>query len=158
MNKNKVIIFAVITLFVVVILFLGLARPHRVSGNCMEPAVKDGQVCFLNYVAPYLRKYKIDDIVLFKHEGKTWISRIVALENDTIQITEGNVAVNDVTLQNPKINRSWANWKYGTYAIDEPFKVPSGSVFVLSDKLAAQHDDSRVFGPVAQEAVLGLVW
>jgi signal peptidase I len=159
MLKNKVLILTTIAFItLMVIMFLGLARPHRVSGNCMEPAVKDGQICFLNYIAPYLRKYKIGDIILFRHEEKTWISRIVALENDTIQITEENVAVNGVALQNPKINRSWANWKYGTYAIDEPFKVPSGSVFVLSDNLAAQHDDSRVFGPVAREAILGLIW
>ena len=158
MNKYKIIIFTMIALIVLAIIFLGFARPHCVSGNCMEPAVKDGKLCFLNRISPYLRKYRLDDIILFKHEEKVWISRIVALENDTIQISEGNVIVNGSPLQNAGIVRSWANWKYGTYAIDEPFQVPSGHVFVLSDNLAAQHDDSRVFGPVSKESILGLVW
>jgi signal peptidase I len=158
MNKHKIIIFSMITLIVLAIMLFGFARPHRVSGNCMEPAVKDGQICFLNYIAPYLRKYKIGDIILFRHEEKTWISRIVALEHDTIQIAEGSVVVNGIALQDSKVHRSWENWKYGTYALDESFQVPSEKIFVLSDNLAAQHDDSRVFGPVAEEAILGLVW
>ena len=36
----------------------------------MEPAVKDGQLIFLNRIAPYLSSYKIDDIVLFEYERK----------------------------------------------------------------------------------------
>jgi len=155
MNKYKIMGFTVISL---IILVLAFARPHRISGNCMEPAVKDGQWCFLNRMAPYLRHYHIGDIVLFKHEEKVWISRIMALENDTIQITEGKVIVNGRALQIPDIHWSWNNWKYGTYAIDRPFQVPDGNVFVLSDNLSAQHDDSRVFGPVSKNAILGLVW
>ncbi|MFH1643810.1 MAG: signal peptidase I [bacterium] len=158
MNKHKIIIFSMIALIVLAIMFFGFARLHRVSGNCMEPAVKDGQIVFLNYILPYLRKYQIGDIILFKHEEKTWISRIVALETDTIQISEGSVIVNGVSLQDPKIHRRWENWRYGNYAIDEPFQVPLGKVFALSDNLSAQHDDSRVFGPVAKKFILGLVW
>lgn len=152
---NKIIIFTIISLIIAV---FALARPYRISGNCMEPAIKDGQLCFLNRVSSYLRRYQINDIILFKHEEKIWISRIVALENDTIQIAEGNLIVNGVALQDAGIQRSWANWRYGTYALDKPLKVPREHVFVLSDNLSAQHDDSRVFGPVSKKSIVGLVW
>ncbi len=151
-NIYGAIIFTAIVLIIGISLF---ARPYRISGDCMEPAVKDGQLCFLNRISPYLRHYKIGDIVLFKHDEKIWISRIVALENDTIQITDGSVSVNGVS---DKVHRSWAHWEHGTHAINKPLKIPTNHVFVLSDNLAAQHDDSRVFGPVPQNAILGLIW
>jgi signal peptidase I len=154
-NKYKIIIFTIITLIVMVLLF---AWPYRVSGDCMEPAVMDGHLCFLNRISPYLRQYQINDIILFKHDDKVWISRIVALESNMIQISEGSIIVNGAPLQEVGIHRSWSNWKYGTYAVDNSFQVPLGHVFVLSDNLSAHHDDSRVFGPVSKKSILGLVW
>lgn len=153
-NKYKIISLAIIALIIVA---WGFAAPFRVSGDCMEPAVKDGSLHFLNRVAPYLRHYKTNDIVLVKHQGKIWIARIVALEHDTIQIMEGSIVVNGSALQD-SIARNWSGWNYGTYAVNELFKVPAKHVYVLSDDLSAHHDDSRVFGPIANGAILGLVW
>ena len=154
-NKYKIIILTVIASIVVAWLF---ARPYPLSGDCMEPAIKDGKFYFLNQILPYIRHYQIGDIIIFKHEEKDWISRIVALENDMIQIIEGSVVVNGVPLQDAGIHRNWSNWKHGSYALDSPFQVPREHVFVLSDNLSAQHDDSRVFGPVAKRSIVGLVW
>ncbi len=150
----KKILLIAITLIVMAWAF---AWPYPISGDCMEPAVKDGSYVFLNRTLPYLRQYKIDDIILFKHEEKVWIARVVALENDTIQITKGTIAVNGFPIQD-SVQRNWTNWKYGTYATEEPLKVPSGYVYTLSDNLSAIHDDSRVFGPVSKKSILGLVW
>jgi len=150
----KKIILVVVTLIGTAWLF---AKPYRTSGDCMEPAVKDGQFVFLNRVLPYLRQYKIGDIILFKHNEKIWISRIVALGKDTIHITEGDILVNGISLKDT-VHRDWTDWKYGNYAIDNPLQVPLDHVFVLSDNLSAHHDDSRVFGPIPKKSILGLVW
>lgn len=56
------------------------------------------------------------------------------------------------------ISRNWSGWNHGAYAIDKPFQVPTDHVFVLSDNLSAQHDDSWVFGPVSYTSILGIVW
>ncbi len=154
-KKHKVIVLTVITLIIMIGAF---AQPYRISGDCMEPAIMDGKLCFVNRIAPYLRQYHKGDIILFKHDGKVWVSRIVAVETNIIQIIEGSVVVNGVTLQDVGIHRSWSNWKRGDYAIDKPFQVPLDHVYVLSDNLSAQHDDSRVFGPVSKKSILGLVW
>jgi len=154
MNK-KFTVFAIIVLTIVTWAF---AHPYHVPGDCMEPAVKDGSHVFVNHVSPYIRKYQIGDIIAFNYDGKAWVSRIVGLETDVVQITEGNVIVNGATCQNDGILRSWLNWMYGTYAVDKPFQVPLDHVFVLSDNLSAQHDDSRVFGPISKNSIIGLVW
>ena len=154
-NHYKMIVLVVSVLTIVT---WGFAHPYNVPGDCMEPAIKDGSHVFVNHISPYLRQYQIGDIIAFKYEGREWVSRIVALETDTVQITEGNVIVNGVAHQDDKIVRSWFNWKYGTYAVDKLFQVPLAHVFVLSDNLSAQHDDSRVFGPIAKDSIVGLVW
>ena len=154
-KKIKIGLIAVTCIIFIAWLFIW---PYRTSGNCMEPAVKDGQFVFLNRMAPYIRHYQIGDIILFKHDGKVWISRIVALETDTIQIAEGKIIVNGVILQEPTVHRNWANWMHGEYAISKPLQVSRGHVFVLSDNLSAQHDDSRFLGPISKKSILGLVW
>ena len=154
-NNYKKIFFAIIALTIVTWAF---AHPYNVPGDCMEPAIKDGGHVFVNHVSPYIRQYRIGDIIAFNHEGKAWVSRIVAVEADTVQIIEGNVIVNGTTCQDGGIFRNWSDWKYGTYAIDKPLQVPQAHVFVLSDNLAAQHDDSRIFGPISKDSIIGLVW
>lgn len=158
MNKYKIVVLSVITLVIVFLVFRVFAEPYRLHGDCMEPTFMDGRLYFLNRAAPYMRSYRINDIVLFKYEGKVWISRIVALGNDMIEITEGSIVVNGVAFEDPEIHRNWSNWKHGDYAVDKSFQVPSAHVFVLSDNLAAQHDDSRTFGPVPNESIIGRVW
>lgn len=96
-----------------------------------------GQLYFLNKISPYLRQHQIGDIIAFSHEEKDWISRIVALENNTLQIIDGSIVVDGVALDDTGIHRNWSGWKLGTYAIDKPFQVPAGHVFVLSDNLSA---------------------
>lgn len=155
MNKSIMIIFSVITLIIVIQAFI---NPYHVSGDCMEPAIADGQLCLLNRISPYLRKYQRGDIVVFYHEEKPWISRIVALETDTIHITDGSLLINGAIIHDEGIHRIWSNWKHGVYAIDRPLLVPLAHVYVLSDNLSAQHDDSRVFGPISTESIIGLVW
>jgi len=146
------------TILTLAILVMTAARPYRIYGDCMEPAFQDGKLCFLNKIYPYIKKYKIGDVILFKHESKVWISRVVALENDTILIKKESILVNNFPLKKGATKRSWRGWNYGKYAISKPFKVPRNHVFVLSDNLSAKHDDSRVFGPINKESILGLVW
>lgn len=154
----KKYITSILILILSLIVIWGFVLPFRISGDCMEPAIRDGKLYFLNRITPYFRKYQIGDVILYKHDGKTWVSRIVALENNKIQINEGNIIVNDITLQDTRISRNWSNWKCGVYAINKPFQVPLNHLFVLSDNLSAQHDDSRVFGPVQNESIIGLLW
>lgn len=119
--------FIIISFLILAIFSWVIARPHRISGDCMEPAITDGYLYFSNQLAPYLREYRIDDIITFTHEDRLWISRIVALENDTIEIKENEIIVNG-TLLNTGISRNWEGWGYGTYAINKTFTVPVNHV------------------------------
>lgn len=150
-----------LTLFLGIIIFptvfYNFAQPYRISGNCMESSIQDKKWYFLNKMSRYFGQYRVGDIILFNHEGRIWVSRIVALEKNVIQINENNLTVNGKKLQD-SIHRNWSSWRYGTYAIDNDFQVPSDHVYVLSDNLSAQHDDSRVFGAISNSSILGKLW
>ena len=149
--------YCLLLFIVILVIFKMFAQPFRISGDCMEPAIKDGKLYFLNRVSPYFRQYHIGDIVAFKHEKKDWIARIVALENDIIKISEQNITVNNILLYDT-VSRNWIDWKYGTYAVDKSIKVPLNCMYVLSDNLSSHHDDSRVFGPISKDLILGIIW
>ncbi len=156
-KKHSYKIISLATILTIILIRL-LAEPYRLSGDCMEPAFKDGNLYFLNRIVPYLRPYKVNDVILFKYENKTWIARIVGLENNTIQITDESIVLNNQAFDGTLIDRNWSGWNYGTHAIDKPLQIPAKHVFVLSDNLSAKHDDSRVFGPIPNTCILGLVW
>lgn len=153
------------TLFVSTSLFVYffIAHPYRNTGingeksDCMEPAIKDGQLFFVNHFHYKLSTYKIGDIIIFRHEDKIWISRIVGLENQEIKITDNTILL-DNKVYYDSIQRNWQDWRYGNYGLDSGAKIPARHVYVLSDNLSAHHDDSRVFGPILYDNILGKVW
>ena len=128
MKSNKYTII-ILTSIAFIIIGWGLAAPFWVSGDCMEPAIKDGQLYFLNRIAPYLRQYQTNDIVLLKYEHKIWIARILALENETIQINENSIIINGIPITET-IQRNWSGWNYGTYALNETLSVPPGYIYM----------------------------
>ena len=98
-----------LTFVTLMVLGWNFARPMRIFGDCMEPAIRDGKVHFLNHVLPFFRNYKIEDIVVFSYEDKEWISRVVALENDSIRIVNGSIIVNGAPLQEGNITNEEYN-------------------------------------------------
>ncbi|HAU0495587.1 TPA: signal peptidase I [Legionella pneumophila] len=152
----KKLLFSTVVLCLIIFGWV-IARPYRIHGDCMEPTITDGGLYFSNQLAPYIREYKTGDIIFFKYEGKIWFSRIVALGGDIIQIKEKEIIVNGAT-RNDSVDRVWNGWDHGTFAINKTIKIPDDSVYILSDNLAAQHDDSRVFGPVKKASIVGLMW
>lgn len=123
----------------------------------MEPSIQDKKWYFLNKMSRYLDQYQTGDIILFNREGKVWISRIVALQNNAIQISEHTLVLDGEVVQD-NVDRNWSSWCYGTYGIDNQFLVPRDHVYVLSDNLSAHHDDSRVFGAIPKSEILGRLW
>ena len=81
----------------------------------------------------------------------------MALENQEIKISDKAILVNNEVCSDA-IERSWQNWRYGKYGVDDVTKIPAGHAYVLSDNLSAHHDDSRVFGPISYKKILGKVW
>ncbi len=117
----------------------------------------EGDNLIVEKIGPRLKMLKRGDIVTIKNAtsnlqeaDKTIIKRIIALENDTIEIKDGKVFVNDVEIEEPYIKGDF------TREVDSKFsklKVPAGYVYVLGDNRRAKIVDSRTIGPVSMDKV-----
>jgi signal peptidase I len=107
-------------------------------GNYMFPAVRDGDLC----ITYRLEKYIIGDVVLYNTGGKERVGRIVAVEGQTVEITDsGELLVDGV----PPAEQIFYPTDKGT--LTYPCIVGNGQVFILND-FRSVTEDSREFGPI----------
>ena len=100
------------------------------------------------------------DIIVFNPplnvpSDKPYIKRVIGLAGDTVVIRDGSVFVNDIELEEPYIASGITDCESGREC--GPVDVPEGEVFVLGDN-RGDSSDSRVFGPVPIDNVIGKAW
>lgn len=99
-------------------------------------------------------EYSADDVVLYEYDGKIYTSSILAFPGDLIEIDEqGYLYLNHI-----RVSDSVAfNLDQGeTPNFSSPYRVPSGSYFVLNNNLESM-EDSRVFGSIYTNNIKGKV-
>lgn len=131
------------------IVFTQIFLLMQVKGNGMFPSVKDGDLVLAFRLQ---QEYAKNDVVVFTTEGKTYVGRIVARENDVVTLDESGTLLVNGTVQSGEI-------LYPSYAegdLEYPYLVPEGHVFVMGD-YRTQTTDSRNLGPIAMEDVKGKV-
>lgn len=91
----------------------------------------------------------------FPTEGQDLIKRVIATEGETVEASEGRVLINGEPIDESYLPADTTTQNFG------PVMVPDGMVFVMGDNRDAS-DDSRVFGPVPTDTIVGrafvIVW
>lgn len=116
----------------------------------MSPAINDGDLVF------YYRLDKncvANDTVIVEYEGQKQVRRVVAIEGDTVDITEDGLEINGALQQEKRIYYETLCYMEG---ITFPVTLESGQVFVLGD-YRVEAVDSRMYGPVETDDILGKV-
>jgi len=115
------------------------------------------KIPFTDKRLPAVRQPKRGDVVVFIFPGDTkkdFIKRLVGVEGDSVEITNGTIYVNDKPVTEPGFN---SNYYYNRGDFGEAGKkivVPKNSYFVLGDN-SASSQDSRYWGFVPKSNVLG---
>lgn len=163
--SKKVLIFLILifsianlqALFFATLIKNNFVEATLIYGAAMEPTLYAEDRVFVKKT-----KYipKRGDIVVFHQPttgGKDFIKRIIAVENETIEIKNKNVYIDGNLLDesyktciDTKVESSSASPRdnYG------PLKIPAGMVFVIGDYRDKSYD-SRYFGPVLQSDIRG---
>ncbi len=143
-----------------VITFLG--RLTVVNGNSMSPTLKNQNVIIIESITPRFGTIKQGDIVVLRMpellEGKQKyaVKRVIAKENQHIEIRDGKVFVDGKQLSENYINNEETNIGNTLYA---DMVVPEGCIYVLGDnRIPEKSRDSRVFGPVKKDRIVGKCW
>ena len=172
------------TLMLATAIYLGVqvvVPPYAVDGASMNPSLRDGERLLVNrsvyahfdanrlwnllpgiersgeaIVYPFHAPER-GEIVVFdppQRRGGPYIKRVIGLPGDQIAFAEGGVWVNGRPLDESYIEAAITECGNGPYCA---VTVPTGEVYVLGDN-RGNSSDSRVFGPVPMDAIIGKAW
>ncbi len=131
------------------ILLTFVVQPTRVQGISMQPTLHTGQRLVMEKISYLVDSPHQGDIVVIEPDqsAAALIKRVIATSGDTVEIKDGIVYVNGQVLSPTYYN----NYTPGTLRLTE---IPEGHVFVLGDN-RSHSNDSRAFGTIAQDEILG---
>jgi signal peptidase I len=135
---------------------LFLAQATRVYGSSMEPNLHTDQRLVVEKISynpwVHIRGPQRGDVVVLRIDDKSemLIKRVIGLPGDTVEIRGDQVFINGKLLDEPYLPRP----AYGNYG---PTDVPPLHIFVLGDNRNSSND-SRVFGPISLNDVVGRAW
>lgn len=139
---------------VVIALFINLflAQATQVLGQSMEPTLHSSQRVVIEKISYRFHGPRRGDVVVIDSpkQSEMLIKRVVGLPGETIEVSNGRVLVDGEPLEEAWTVRSGG----GSYG---PHTVPPLHVFVLGDNRGASND-SRSFGPVPIEHIVGHAW
>jgi signal peptidase I len=165
----------ILALLIFLLLHMSIGN-RRVDGPSMEPTLVNGErviVNKLNYLSfrsnglagllPFVHSddeelFAFDgpgrgDIIVFRYppnESRDFVKRVIGVPGDEIEIRQGVVFIDGEELDEPYV----ANHDRGNMVA---VAVQAGNYFVLGDNRRASQD-SRVFGVVPFENIIGRVW
>jgi signal peptidase I len=136
-----------------------VVQTYRVEGESMDLTLANGQHLLIDKLTPRFDSYSRGDIVVLhppdqKETSTPYIKRVIGVAGDHVEVRDGGVWINGSELTEPYVAPG---------AITEPltdvdtWDVGSNEVFVMGDN-REQSVDSREFGVVATNEVIGRAW
>ena len=132
-------------------------RMVEISGSSMVPTLAEGSRHFVNLWTGRMSELRRNDIVVFQDPGDKGMSvkRVIAVPGDAILIKNGVVYLNG-----DKLNEEYlmSNIRTYTYSKTKEQFITMGvdQYFLLGDNRTVSVD-SRSYGPVNRQNILGLV-
>ncbi len=162
-----------------------VVKPYKIPSGSMEPTLDEGQRVLVNRFIYHFHEPKIGDIVVFhppagaesssecgalvggaqpietgepcpkptpEESSETFIKRVVAVGGDTLAVKDGHPIVNGVEkTDEPYINPCGSVIECN---LPKPITIPKGHFFMMGDN-RGDSDDSRFWGPVPKEWIIG---
>jgi signal peptidase I len=157
----------VLTLIIFFVIQNFVAQPYKVQQLSMERTLEPEQYVLVDKLTPRFDTYKRGDIVVFEppdqwgDEGTPFIKRVIGEPNDTVEIRDdGLVYINDQPLEEPYLfaDEPGGDPQPTTAPLEQAtWTVPEGELFLMGDH-RSNSADSRTFGPVPIESVIGRAW
>ena len=149
-----------VALGIIIIVFLG--RLAVVDGNSMNPTLQNQDIIIIEAITPRFGAIKPGDIVVLKipelldNRKEYAIKRVIATENQQVEIKDGKVFVDGILLSESYINSDKTTIEDPLYS---DVVVPEGGVYILGDnRIPDKSLDSRTFGTVNADRIIGKIW
>lgn len=153
-------IFVAVVSAIMLVVHKFVAEPHQVSGSSMVPNFKDGDFIITNKIATNFYPLHRGEIIIFtnpRDNSKVFIKRVIGLPKDRVKILAGNVFLNDKKIDEPYLPQQTLTPASTYLSEGEEIVVPDNQYFVIGDNRGGS-SDSREWGPVKKELVIGQAW
>ena len=165
----------VLTLLIYLVIHNFVAQPFEVQQSSMYPTIVDGEYILIDKLTTRFDGYHYGDVVVFEPptssglatDGIPFIKRIIGMPGDTVSLENGRVFITrpgepPVRIEEPYVVREADGSASPTLprdaqGIETEWVVPEDSYFVMGDN-RPQSQDSRAFGPISEDLILGRAW
>ncbi len=164
----------VLTLLIYFVIHNVVAQPFEVQQSSMFPTIVPGEYILIDKLTPRFGGYEYGDVVVFNppsgsgldEQGIPFIKRIIAMPGDTVSLENGRVFVtrgtgNPVRIEEPYVvteaDGSTAPTICPRDDCPRTWIIGDEEYFVMGDNRPSSQD-SRVFGLVDQDTILGRAW
>ena len=140
-----------------------LIQPFYVKGASMEPNFYDHEYLIIDEITYRFNEPKRGDIIVFKYPKdprQFFIKRVIGLPGETVKIKDGLIFITSVDGQENVLSED-----YLPSDIENVLPVSGyGEVVLNNDEYYLMGDnrdqslDSRVFGPVKADYIIGRTW
>lgn len=153
---------AVIGISIFLVIYLFFMQPHQVSGQSMDPFLKDKDYVLTDKISYRTRSPKRGEIVVFHAPdsancpvgaGCDYIKRIIGLPGETIEIKDNAIYINGSKLDEPYLPVDIETLP-GTFTRDRTVNLGEQEYFVVGDN-RMHSSDSRAWGPIQPDMIVG---
>lgn len=152
--KGNIRVLVVKTVFIILlfyITFFVLFGVTRMKDLSMRPTIEPGSLVLYYRLD---KDYHVGDVVTFEKDGKRYVSRIIATQNQTVSLNaNGEFVTSD---GNEQHQTYFENIIPEDSKITYPYKVENNKVFVAGD-YRVETEDSRIFGAIDMNIIDGKV-
>ncbi len=159
--ENSVVLIIVIGLIALAIR-LFVFQPYIVSGQSMEPNYHDNEYMLVEKISGYSKNYHRGDVVVFKNPNNTnevFLKRVIGLPGEKIQIDKNDIKIYNnkypggIALQEDYLSKNLLPKEYAK----ANFSLENNQYFLMGDN-RGNSIDSRIFGPVDENLIIGKTW
>lgn len=150
----------VLALAIFMITYLFLVQPHEVKGNSMYPAFLDGERLLTDKITYRLNEPRRGDVIVFQappDRSKDFIKRIIALPEETIQVKDTKVYVNNQLLDEVYTSLDILTQPGAFLTEGKTYTLGPDEYFVMGDN-RDHSSDSRSWGTIKKKEIIGKAW
>ena len=136
--------------FLIVLINIFFARAG-IKGRSMFPTIADSDNVFMTRV---VMNYKRGDIVFYKKNGQHYISRVIGLPGETIEINKNNILINNNILEENYLGTKDVSKTCEKSNFCGSLNLPHDSYYLLGDNREITQDSLK-FGPIKSSELIG---
>lgn len=152
---------SIMSIAIFLVVYFLLFQPNVISGPSMDPTLFNREYVLTDKVTyRWVREPKRGDIIVFHspvRRGADYIKRIIGEPGDKVMVVDGKVYINGEALYEPYLDAS-VRTSFGIFLREGvEYPVQDGTFIVMGDNRSGS-SDSREWGPIAKEEIVGRAW